>query len=679
MFGLGSKTRAVGRRIGVAAAGFATLAAGLVVGAGQPAAAATTACSVSYSVTGQWSGGFNAEVAVNNLGADAIDGWRLSWQWPSGQQVDRAWNAAVTSSDGQATAANAGYNAAIAGNGTVTFGFKGSWTGSNTAPSSFSLNGVACADAKAPTAAQQVAAMQPGWNLGNTLDSTGSDETSWGNPRITKALLDNIKAQGFKSVRLPVTWSAHTGPAPDYAIEQAYLDRVKEVVSWALQDDLYVMVNLHHDSWQWINAMPGDRAGVLARYNALWTQIAAALKDFGPKLVLESVNEPQFAGSTGVEQEEQLLHELNASFRDIVRGSGGGNANRLLILPTLHTNGGQDHLDALANSFRTFNDPYLVATIHNYGYWPFSANVAGGTRFDATVQKDLTDTFDRAYNTFVARGIPVIVGEYGLLGFDRHTGTIEQGEKLKFFEFFGYYARAKKLTTMLWDNGQHFNRTTYQWRDPELWAQIKSSWTTRSGTAYSDLVFSTKSSPVTAKTLTLNLNGTKFVGLRQGTTDLVQGRDYTVSGDQLTLTASLMTRLSGAREYGTNAVLHARFSQGVPWRINLITYDTPVLSNATGTTASFAIPTNFRGDQLATMEAKYDDGTNAGPHDWTSFKEFDATFAPDYANSTTVMKTAFFDGVRDSARVTLTFHYWSGEKLTYYVTKSGTTVTGTTA
>ncbi|NUT93666.1 MAG: cellulase family glycosylhydrolase [Saccharothrix sp.] len=674
MFGSRSKTR---HRIGALAAGFATLAAGLLVGTGQPAAAATTGCSVAYSVTGQWSGGFNAEVAVTNHG-DAVDGWQLSWRWPSGQRVDHAWNAAVTASGAQATASNAGYNATIASNGTVTFGFRGSWTDANTAPAWFALNGVACTDAKAPTAAQQVAAMEPGWNVGNTLDSTGGDETSWGNPRITKSLLDNVKSQGFKSIRLPVTWSAHTGPAPSYTIEAAYLDRVKEVVGWALQDDLYVMVNLHHDSWQWINAMPGDRAGVLARYNALWTQIAAAFKDFGPKLVLESVNEPQFAGSTGVEQEEQLLHELNASFRDIVRRSGGANVGRLLILPTLHTSGDQAHLDALANSFRSFNDPNLVATIHNYGYWPFSVNVAGGTRFDATAQKDLTDTFDRAYNTFVSRGIPVILGEYGLLGFDRHTGTIEQGEKLKFFEYLGYYARTKKITTMLWDNGQHLNRTSFQWSDPELIAQIKSSWTTRSGTTSSDLVFSTKSAPITAQTLTLNLNGTRFVGLRQGSTELVRGTDYTVSGDQLTLSAALITRLSGAREYGTNAMLHARFSQGVPWRINLITYDTPVLSNATGTTSSFAIPTTFRGDLLATMEAKYDDGTNAGPHNWTSYKEYDRTFAPNYTAGTTTLTPDFFAEVRDDARVTLTFHYWSGAKLTYYVTKSGTTVTGTT-
>jgi aryl-phospho-beta-D-glucosidase BglC (GH1 family) len=550
---------------------------------------------------------------------------------------------------------------------------------SNPAPHSFALNGVRCVDAKAPTAMQRVTAMEPGWNLGNTLDAVGPDETAWGNPRITKELLGEVKAQGFKSIRLPVTWSAHTGQAPEHTIAPAYLDRVEEVVGWALELDLYVMVNLHHDSWQWILNMPIDHAGVLARYNATWTQLAAAFKDFGPKLVLESVNEPQFSGSTGVEQEERLLHELNASFHGIVRGSGGHNAGRLLILPTLHTSSDQAHLDALADSIRGFADPNLVATVHYYGYWPFSVNVAGGTRFDATAQKDLTDAFDRVHDTFVAHGIPVIVGEYGLLGFDRHTGTIEQGEKLKFFEHFGYYARSKKLTTMLWDNGQHFGRTSFRWSDPELFAQIKSSWKTRSGTAHSDLVFTGRSSAITAKTIALNLNGTTFTGLRHGGKELVRGRDYTISGDQLTLTASALTRLSGSREYGTNAVLSARFSKGVPWRIAVITYDTPVLADAVGTTDSFAIPTAFRGDLLATMEAKYDDGTNAGPHDWTSFKEYDRAFAPDYASGVTTLTPDFFAAVRDDSRVTLTFHYWSGDKVTYYVTKSGGTVTGTTA
>ncbi|MBO4210790.1 cellulase family glycosylhydrolase, partial [Micromonospora echinofusca] len=522
-----------------------------------------------------------------------------------------------------------------------------------------------------------VAAMQPGWNLGNSLDAVGSDETAWGNPRITEALLDNVRAQGFKSIRIPVTWSAHLGGAPSYAIETAYLNRVKEVVDWALADDFYVMINIHHDSWQWIANMPADRTNVLARYNAIWTQLSATFRNSSPKLVFESVNEPQFSNSSGDAQNATLLHELNTSFHTIVRQSGGNNATRLLVLPTLHTSSDQARIDELTATFTALNDRNLIATVHYYGYWPFSVNVAGGTRFDATVQKDLTDSFDRVYNAFVARGIPVIIGEYGLLGFDRHTGTIEQGEKLKFFEFLGHYARTKKITTMLWDNGQHFHRTAFTWSDPELFAQIKSSWTTRSGTASSDLLFNAKASAISAKTLTLNLNGTSFLGVRQGSTDLVQGTDYTVSGDQLTFTASALTRLTGNRAYGVNATLHARFSQGVPWRINVITYDRPVLANATGATSAFTIPTQFRGDQLATMEARYADGSNAGPHNWTPFKEFDVTFAPHYSTNTIALTSTFFAEVNDGAPVTLTFHFWSGTTVSYRVTKSGSTVTGT--
>ncbi|GAA2408084.1 cellulase family glycosylhydrolase [Streptomyces glaucosporus] len=565
-----------------------------------------------------------------------------------------------------------GIVALLAGLGVLAAGGTGAAAGTTAPPTAHGRQATG-------GAMEQVAAMQPGWNLGNSLDATGSDETSWGNPRITEELLDKVRAQGFKSIRIPVTWGQHQGPAPDHTIDAAYLNRVREVVGWALADGFHVMINVHHDSWQWIANMPADRTGVLSRYNATWKQLAAAFRNHSSRLVFESVNEPQFTGGSGDAHNAELLNELNTSFHRIVRGSGGNNATRLLVLPTLHTSADQARLDELTATFDALDDPNLAATVHYYGYWPFSVNVAGGTRFDATAQKDLTDAFDRVHNTFVAKGVPVILGEYGLLGFDRHTGTVQQGEKLKFFEFLGHYARTKKITTMLWDNGQHFHRTGFRWNDPELFAQIKSSWTTRSGTASTDQVFSARSAAVTDKTITLNLNGTSFAGLRHGSTDLVRGRDYTLQGERLTITASALTRLSGSRAYGTNAVLYARFSRGVPWRIDLVTHDTPILRNATGTTGSFAVPTDFRGDRLATMEAKYADGTNAGPHSWTSYKEFDRAFAPDYSAGVTRLTSDFFAEVRDGARVTLTFHYWSGATVTYHVTKSGTSVTGTTA
>jgi endoglucanase len=652
------------------------------------AAAAAAGCQVRYTVGSQWSGGFTAEVAVTNLG-DPVAGWRLAWSFPTGQRVTQAWNATVTGTGDAVTAADAGYNAAIATNGTVSFGFNGSWAGSNPAPTSFSLNGVACTGSTTPStpppstqpppagnAAATVAAMQPGWNLGNSLDATGADETSWGNPRITQALISGVRAQGFKSIRIPVTWGQHQGAAPGHTIEAAYLARVKEVVGWALADGLYVMINIHHDSWQWINNMPGDHDGVLARYNATWTQLAAAFRAESGRLVFESVNEPQFTGGSDA-QHATLLQELNTSFRTIVRNSGGDNASRLLVLPTLHTSSDQAHLTALSTTIAALNDPNLAATVHYYGYWPFSVNIAGTTTFDATTQQDLVDSMDRTAATFVARGIPVILGEYGLLGFDRSLDAVEQGEKLKFFEYLGYYARLKNITTMLWDNGQHLDRTALQWRDPELYGQLRSSWTTRSGTASTDQVFVAKAAAVAAKTITLNPNGTTFTALRHNGTDLVRGSDYTVSGNQLTLTATALTRLVGSRPYGVNAQLSAVFSAGVPWRINVITYDTPLVQNRTGTTAAFTIPTTFRGDRLATMQARYADGSNAGPQNWTPYKEFAATFLPDYTAGAIALTADFFAQVNDGAQVTLTLHFWSGATVTYRVTKSGGTVTGT--
>jgi len=674
-------------------------------------AAAATGCRVAYTVPSQWPGGFTANVNVTNLG-DPINGWQLRWTFPSGQRVDHAWNATISPTSGTVTATNVDYNPTIATNGSVSFGFNGAWSGTNAIPTSFALNGTTCTGGTTTTSTTTtttttsrpptmtttttsrpptntstppptnrvaaVAAMQPGWNLGNTFDSTGADETSWGNPVVTQALLDNLRAQGFRSIRIPVTWGHRSGGAPSYTINATFLNRVREVVDWALARDFYVMINIHHDSWQWINQMPSQHDTVLQRYNALWTQIAAAFRNHSPRLVFESVNEPQFTGSSGEAQEFQLLHELNASFRNIVRASGGNNATRLLVLPTLHTNADQPRVDALVTSMNQINDPNTVATFHFYGFWPFSVNIAGFTRFNSEVQADLTGQFDRMANAFTARGIPVILGEYGLLGFDRHIGTIEQGEKLKFFEQLGFYARQRQITTQLWDNGQHFGRTSFAWSDLELANQIKSSWTVRSGTASDDFVFSARASAITARTLALNLNGTSFVALRQGTTNLAQGSDYTVSGGNLTLTAAALTRLSGSRAYGVNATIHAHFSQGVPWRINIVTYDAPTVANANGTTGAYNIPTQFRGDQLATMEAVYTDGGgNAGPQNWTSFKEFDFTFAPNYASNTITLKPEFFAEVNDNRPVRLTFHFWSGTRVTYTITKSGGNVTGT--
>jgi endoglucanase len=534
-------------------------------------------------------------------------------------------------------------------------------------------------DAKRPAtrpvpknAMDAVAAMQPGWGPANTLDAI-PNETAWGNPPISEALLDSVRARGFNSIRIPVTWSNQQQTSAPYTIAPALLDRVEEVVDWALADGFYVIVDIHHDSWQWVTDLAVDHDNVRARFDATWRQIAERFRDKSDRFVLENVNEVVFEGATEAEQ-LQLMDELNRSFHSIVRGSGGNNANRLLLMPTLGDDAErQERMDSLLATMQSLNDSRLIASVHYYGFWPFSVNIAGYTRFNEEAQRDIDDRFSRMKSTFVDRGIPVIVGEVGLLGGD----SVEQGEQLKYFEAIGHAARTYGVTLNYWD--YFINRQTLEPHDPDLFAQIVSSWTERSGTASSDMVFVSKTDPITDKTLTLNPNGTTFQGLSHNGTPLTEGTDYTVSGNQLTLKAAALTRLVGNRDYGVNATIQANFSQGLPWKIFIRTNDWPWVRDATGTTDSFAIPTQFNGDVLATMEAKYADGSNAGPADWTSYKDYWNSFRPDYTNNTTLLTSTFFNEVNDGAQVTLTLHYWSGATVTYYVTKSGTSVTGTTA
>ncbi|WP_328875612.1 cellulase family glycosylhydrolase [Streptomyces sp. NBC_00287] len=527
------------------------------------------------------------------------------------------------------------------------------------------------------SAMDAVAAMQPSWNLGNTLDAI-PNEDSWGNGQTTKATFEKIAAEGFRSVRIPVTWSDHQSATAPYTIEATYMARVKQLVDWAQDSGLYVMLNVHHDSWQWVEKITSDHDNVMARFNSTWSQISTTFRDAPRSLIFEGINEPSFAGATDA-QKFQYLRELQTSFHSVVRASGGTNVSRLLSLTTPGGSPDQAFMDNLYTTITTLNDSQLVAQVHFYSWYPFSVNVAGGTHYDATAQKHLDDTFANMHKTFVARGIPLYIGEYGLLEYPNHfhPSRVERGEALKYYEHVGYTARRYGITTALWDPFSYLNRDTLQWRDQALFDWIKSSWTTRSGTASFDKVFVPKSSPVTAKSLTLNLNGTKFRGVWQGNTKLVAGRDYTVSGNQLTFTAKALTRLVGDRDYGVNSTLQARFTSGLPWNIDIVTDDVPVLTDATGTTSSFTVPTQYRGNGLATMHATYADGSNAGQTSWTPYQEFNKAFSPDYPNSTIILTPEFLNTLRDGEPATLVFHFYSGTTVTYHVTRSGSSVTGT--
>lgn len=521
---------------------------------------------------------------------------------------------------------------------------------------------------------QLLDAMQPGWNLGNTLDADGS-ETAWGNPEVTQELIAAIKAQGYNSIRIPITWNHRMGPGPDYLISETFMARVQQIVDWSLDAGLIAIIDMHHDS-RWMLNMANEREAVLEKFSAAWTQIANHFKDYPDQLVFEGINEPRFSEDWGEDRPIyfEMVHELNTTFHKIVRESGGNNATRALILTTLTGAHSQPRLNALYKTFEKLNDPNLIATVHYYGMYQFSVNMAGYTTFDNRVKQDVIDTFDRVHDTFVAKGIPVLIGEFGLLGFDKYVETIQHGEVLKYLEFVTYYAREKRMTHVLWDNGQHFDRRNLVWNNPDFHAIMMASLTGRSSTAESDSVYVRKGEENKDYTVHLNLNGNNLVEVRYEEKMLVKGRDYELDGEQLTLKAELIQKLM-TDELGPAAKLTLVFSAGADWVLHLIHYDTPELEDADWSRSQFAVPVNFNGDRLATMKAVYAKGGNAGPDSWTPYKEFGKSFDPDYQYNLIKLTQDFFKEVEDG-EVILTFVFWSGTELEYHLTVEGHKVYG---
>ena len=329
------------------------------------------------------------------------------------------------------------------------------------------------------------------------------------------------------------------------------------------------------------------------------------------------------------------------------------------MLPSLVTSNAQQHLDSLASTITKLNDPNLTTTVHFYGFWPFAETSRASQRLIPKRRTISIQWLTMFYNTFVSKGIPVVVGEYGILGHDKDEQTVERGEMLKYFEYLLYSTQAKNITMMLWDNGSYFNRSTYQWSDPDLYNIVKQSLTGRSTTTDTDLIFRKAGTPVQDAVINLNLNGNTFVSLLNGSTALNSGTDYTLNGNVLTVKASVLSNYA-AGSFGEKAVLSVRANSGPDWKIRVLYYTTPVLSRASGTSSGgLVIPAALNGDLVATMEAVYANDTNAGPQNWTSYKEYAYAFLPNYANNTITITPNFF-AETTGGTINLTFHFWSG-------------------
>lgn len=177
-----------------------------------------------------------------------------------------------------------------------------------------------------------------GWNLGNSLDAIGgydiSSETAWGNVKTTEKLISTVKKAGFNTVRIPVTWGSHLDEKG--SISKEWLDRVQQVVDYAYDNDMYIILNVHHDN----GAFPLDEkteAAVTQKYKALWKQIAVRFKDYDERLIFEGRNEPRTEGSAkewtgGTKAEWEVLNRMYKVFVNTVRQSGGNNKTRFLMI-----------------------------------------------------------------------------------------------------------------------------------------------------------------------------------------------------------------------------------------------------------------------------------------------------------------------------------------------------------
>jgi endoglucanase len=322
------------------------------------------------------------------------------------------------------------------------------------------------------TTLQITADMGAGWNLGNALDAI-STETSWGNPATTQAMISAIKQRGFKTLRLPVTWKDHLGGAPNYTIDPAWLSRVETVANYAFANDMYVILNTHHDS-DWIVPTYANEAAVRDKLVKLWTQIANRFRDYGDYLIFETMNEPRVYGSPeewtgGNAEHRDVVNRFNLAAVNAIRNTGGNNATRHIMIPTCGNNGSSGPVNALVIPN---NDSRIIVTVHNYSPYNFCLNESGTASWSGTAaeRSALDAEFDIAYNRFVANGRGVVVGEFGSIHKNNTSARATHA---------GYVAtalKARRITPVIWDNGATtgsgamglFNRSTLTWVFPTI-------------------------------------------------------------------------------------------------------------------------------------------------------------------------------------------------------------------
>lgn len=318
-------------------------------------------------------------------------------------------------------------------------------------------------------AAEAVDNMLIGWNLGNSFDATGdwilgstqgknSDfETAWGNPLTQKSLFTKLKNLGFNAVRIPITWRYHFDENGN--IDEEWMARIQEVVDFAMEAELYCIINIHHDTGAdgWLRASTANYNKNNQIFKTLWTQIAARFKDYPDKLIFEGFNEMldgnsewNNPGSDAI----KAINDYNQCFVDVVRATGGNNAFRNLVCCTYAAStSGRSMKDFVVPVDSAEN--HLIAEVHYYSPYEFITDESVTwtepiSKYSDYVEQTINNIFANIKNELASKNIPVIIGEFAC----DDKGNTE--DRIKWYTHVIEKANEQNITCFIWDNGNGY-------------------------------------------------------------------------------------------------------------------------------------------------------------------------------------------------------------------------------
>ena len=314
--------------------------------------------------------------------------------------------------------------------------------------------------------------MQIGWNLGNSMDAEGPDETFWGNPVTTQEMINSVSNRGFKTLRVPVTWRFHQGTAPDYTIEEEWLDRVEEIVNYGRANNMYVIINVHHDD-EWIIPTAAMTDQVSDRLTKLWTQVANRFKEYSDYLIFETLNEPRYEGTPeewtgGTVEGRAAVNQYHQVSLDAIRATGGNNSLRQIMISTYAASTLPVAMDALVIPN---DDPRTIISLHTYFPFPFTLGGTDDTWGTENDMAELEAEMDRIKAKFIDNGKAVVLGEWSS-GNQNNTD-----DRLTHAAFYAQAAAQRGFASIWWDNGittvsndglAIFNRTNLTWPFGEI-------------------------------------------------------------------------------------------------------------------------------------------------------------------------------------------------------------------